>query len=57
MATRAQIEAAVDELANAAEEAWVRNGDMLERASEQLDVPVEDLIGQVANELEARFGG
>jgi hypothetical protein len=55
MATRQEIEDAVDQLANEAENAWAKNGDLLEALSEQVDLPVGELIDRVANELRARF--
>jgi hypothetical protein len=55
MATRQEIEDAVDRLANEAENAWAKNGDLLEATSEQVDLPVSELIDRVANELRARF--
>ena len=55
MATREQIEEAVDRLANEAEEAWAKNGDMMESAIERLDIEPRDLMERVANELTARF--
>lgn len=56
MATPEQIEAAVDQLANAAEETWARNGDMLATAAEDLDIEMPEVIEKVAIELMARFG-
>lgn len=50
-----RIIAVVDRLVDVAQDAWARTGDLLEAASEDLDLPMSDLIDQVATELHARF--